>query len=160
MLSLFMTIQDYLLGYTCWKGNLRFQRLVENQFERHIKIFQRDGGGEFSSNLLLDHIKSYDIELNISCPGTRKSDRVVEWKHRHIVDTGLTTTFLANLPLSLWVDVSFLHLFILLNGLPSSVIKMRALIKTCIREIQIIFPLCLCWVSPMHKGYWYWFLEA
>ena len=39
--------------YECF---LKFQKLVENQFERKIKIFQSDGGGEFTSNLFTNHL--------------------------------------------------------------------------------------------------------
>lgn len=34
---------DFLTVFT------KFQLLVENQFERKIKVFQSDGGGEFKS---------------------------------------------------------------------------------------------------------------
>ena len=43
---------------------------------------------------------------------------MVERKHRHIVETGLTILFHANLPLHLWVE-SFSTTVYLINRLPS-----------------------------------------
>lgn len=39
--------------YDCF---IKFQREVENQFDKTIKIFQSDGGGEFSSTLFKGHL--------------------------------------------------------------------------------------------------------
>ena len=36
--------------YECF---LKFQKLVENQFDRKIKVFQSNGGGKFTSTVLL-----------------------------------------------------------------------------------------------------------
>lgn len=78
---------------------LKFQKLVENQFGRKIKIFQCDGGGEFSSNAFLGHIQSCGSELHVLCPGTPEQNGVAEQKHWHIVETRLTMLFRVNMPL-------------------------------------------------------------
>lgn len=78
---------------------LKFQRLVENQFERKIKVFQCDSGGEFTSNSFLTHLNLCVIQQQLSCPGTHQQNDVAERKHRHIVETGLTMLFHAHLPL-------------------------------------------------------------
>ena len=58
MPSLWMIIQG---SYGCahYKENpiffycfLKFQKLVENQFDQQVKIFQYEGGGEFNLNEL------------------------------------------------------------------------------------------------------------
>lgn len=49
---------------------VKFLQLVENQFDRKIKIFQCNGGGEFSSLDFLNHMGDCGIQLQISCPGT------------------------------------------------------------------------------------------
>lgn len=78
---------------------LKFQKLVENQFGQKIKIFQCDGGGEFSSNAFVGHIQSCGSELHVSCPGTPEQNGVAERKHWHIVETRLTMLFHVNMPL-------------------------------------------------------------
>ena len=70
---------------------IKFQKLVENQFDNRIKIFQCDGGGEFSSTYFINHLVNCGIEQHISCLGTLEQNGVTERKHRHIVETRLTT---------------------------------------------------------------------
>ena len=105
---------------------LKFQNLVENQLERRIKIFQSDGGGEFQSIKFQNHLSKCGILQQVSCPGTLEQNGVVERKHRHIVEMGLTMFFHAKLPLSLWVD-TFLTVVYLINQLPCTMLKMESL---------------------------------
>lgn len=46
---------------------IKFQKLVENQLDRKIKVFQCDGGGEFGSTVFLKHLSDCGIRLQISC---------------------------------------------------------------------------------------------
>ena len=85
---------------------LKFQSLIENQFERRIKNFQSDGGGEFQSTDFHNHLNKCGILQQNSCPGTPKHNGVGKRKHRHIVELALTMLFHAKLPLSFWVDAS------------------------------------------------------
>lgn len=72
---------------------LKFQKLVKNQFERKIKVFQSDGGGEFSSTHFLIHLSHCGIFQQGSCPGMPKQNGLAERKHRHNVETSLTMMF-------------------------------------------------------------------
>ena len=47
---------------------MKFQKLVENQFDQRIKIFQCDGRSEFNSKDFLGHIRTYGIKIHMSCP--------------------------------------------------------------------------------------------
>lgn len=49
---------------------IRFQNLVENQFQNKIKQFQSDGGGEFVSGMFLKHLATCGIKHLLSCPHT------------------------------------------------------------------------------------------
>jgi len=102
--------------YTCF---LKFQAFVENHFDRKIKIFQSDGGGEFTSNEFVKHLAYSGIAQQLSCPYTPEQNGLAERKHRHIVETGLTLLFHANVPLKFWVD-AFLTFVYLINRLPLS----------------------------------------
>jgi hypothetical protein len=102
---------------------LTFQRMVENQFERKIQIFQCDGGGEFSLQAFLTHLNMCGIVQHVSCPGTPEQNGVAERKHRHIVETGLTMLFHARLPKNLWIE-AFMTAVYLINRLPSSKLAM------------------------------------
>ena len=83
---------------------LIFQRMVENQFGSKIKICQCDGGGEFELKDFLFHLETNGIIRHVFCLGTPKQNGVVERKHKHIVEMGLTTLFQAQLPKYFWVD--------------------------------------------------------
>ena len=40
---------------------IRFQKYVENQFNKRIKVFQSDGGGEFTSSRLQLHFQNCEF---------------------------------------------------------------------------------------------------
>ena len=93
-------------------------------FERKIKIFQSDGGGEFTSHDFQKHLSNCGIHHQFSCPRTPEQNGVAERKHRHIVETGLTLMFQAHVPLRYWVD-AFLTAVFLINRMPSTSINMQ-----------------------------------
>lgn len=101
---------------------LKFQKMVEKQFSRSIKIFQCDGGGEFINNEFIKHLENCGIIRQLSCPNTPEQNRISERKHRHIVETGLTLLFHAKLPMFLWVE-AFLTAVFLINRLASTILK-------------------------------------
>ncbi|KAG8493305.1 hypothetical protein CXB51_010827 [Gossypium anomalum] len=78
----------------------QFQKMVATQFGKTIKKFQSDWGGEFRAfaSLLADQ----GILHHLSCPHASEQNGVVERKHRHIVETGLTLLAQANLPMQHW----------------------------------------------------------
>lgn len=107
--------------YDCF---LKFQKLVENHFERKIRIFQCDNAGEFTSNFFVTHLELCGIQQQLFCHGTPQSNGVVERKHRHIIETGLTMLFHAHLALKYWVG-SFITAVYLINRLPSNTLNMQ-----------------------------------
>ncbi|CAI8590799.1 unnamed protein product, partial [Vicia faba] len=87
-----------------------------------IKAVQSDWGGEFRpySKFLAD----LGIVHRVICPHTHHQNGVVERKHRHIVDLGLTLLSQASLPLNFW-DYAFTTAVFLINRLPSSAIQFQ-----------------------------------
>lgn len=104
---------------------IAFQKLVENQLNTKIKVFQSDGGGEFTSSLLKKHLTECGIQHRISCPYTPQQNGIAERKHRHLVELGLTMMFHSHTPLHFWVEAFFTASF-LGNILPSSVLENRS----------------------------------
>ena len=96
-----------------------FQKLVENQFDTKIKEFQSDGGGEFTSNQMKNHLKDCGIQQRISCPYTPQQNGIAERKHRHVVELGLSMIFHGHIPLHYWVEAFYTASFIG-NLLPTS----------------------------------------
>lgn len=102
--------------YTCF---LKFQAFVEKHFDKKIKFFQSDGGGEFTSNEFKNHLAYSGTAQQLSCPSMPEQNGIAQRKHRHIIETRLTLLFHANIPLIFWVD-AFLTYVYLINQLPLS----------------------------------------
>jgi hypothetical protein len=65
-----------------------FQNLVERQFDRKILAMQTDWGGEYQKlNSLFFQV---GIIHHVSCPHAHQQSGVIERKHRHIVEVGLS----------------------------------------------------------------------
>jgi len=89
-----------------------FKLSTELQLNTKIKSVQSDWGGEyrpFSALLVI-----YGISHRLICPHTHHQNGVVERKHRHIVDLGLTLLHHATLPLQFW-DYVFVTVVYLIN---------------------------------------------
>lgn len=92
----------YFLKYKSdfFKAFMHFKTHVENQLDHKIKIIQTDGGGEFQA--LTSFLQTHGIIHRLSCAHTSQQNGVVEIKHRHIVDMGLSLLAHASMPLSFW----------------------------------------------------------
>jgi hypothetical protein len=118
---------------------LSFQRMVENQFNSKIKNFQCDGGGEFELQKCFTHLDKNGILKHVSCPGTPEQNSIAEQKHRHIVETGLTMLFHAQLPKNLWVD-AFMTAVYLINRLPSLFFICKLLFSSFMGFLLLMLP--------------------
>lgn len=97
-----------------------FYTYIEAQFHSKIKAIQTDGGGEFRS--LTTFIQTHGIQHRLTCPHTSQQNGIVERKHRHIVETGLTLLAHASMPLHFWEDAFFTAVF-LINRPPTSALS-------------------------------------
>ena len=96
-----------------------FQDMVENQYQTKIGSFQCDGGGEFTSRKLTDHLQQCGIKQLISCPYTSQQNGLAERKHRHIIELGLSMMFQSTRPQKFWVEAFYTASF-LINLLPTT----------------------------------------
>jgi len=90
-----------------------FEHYVTRQFNKHIKVFHSDGGGEIINSKLSSHFLSTGVVHQISCPYTSEQISIVERRNRVIRELGMTMLFHSGVPLSLWVEKLSLLLFIL-----------------------------------------------
>lgn len=97
----------------------QYKTLVENRFETSIKILQNDWGGEFHS--FTSSLKAFGIEFHHSCPHTSQQNGVVERKHRHIVEMGLSMLAQSSMALRFWWE-DFSSAVFIINRLPSPVL--------------------------------------
>jgi hypothetical protein len=93
-----------------------FQQHVERLLNKKIIAIQMDCGGEYQrSNSFFNHIA---ITHLVSCPHTHQQNGVVERKHQHIVEVGLSLLSRASMPLKFW-DEAYLMATFLINRTPS-----------------------------------------
>ena len=101
-----------------------FKNQIEKQLDRPIKCLQLDwGGGEFRS--FVNFLHTEGVQFRHSCPYTHNQNGIVERKHRHITELGLTLLVQANLPIKFWWD-SFYTATYLINRLPTPVLLMKS----------------------------------
>ena len=65
------------------------------------------------------------IVFRKSCPHTHEQQGIVERKHRHLVETGLSLLAQASLPLKYW-DEAFSTAVYLINRMPTAVLNNRS----------------------------------
>ena len=78
----------------------QFKAMVQTQFNLPIKAVQSDWGGEFRP--FTKFLNDLGILHRLICPHTHHQNGVVERKHRHILELGLTLLSQANMPLHHW----------------------------------------------------------
>ena len=98
---------------------LHFKTQAKNQLNTTIKIFQSDWGGEFHS--FSSFFNTHGIIHRVSCPHTSEQNGIVERKHRHVVELGLTLLVQSSLPLKFWPD-AFSSAVYLINMMPTTVL--------------------------------------
>lgn len=82
---------------------VNFHTLLEKQFDKKIKIFQSNSGGEFSGKDF-QHLLDHGIMHQVSCPATLEQNSVVERKHHHVIELGLAMMYHAGMPKKYWVE--------------------------------------------------------
>jgi len=95
----------------------QFVAMVERQFNTKLKSVQTDGGGEFRK--LSSFFSSLGIIHRFSCPHTSEQNGLVERRHRHVVETGLTLLSQSSVPSKFW-HFAFDTAVYLINRMPSS----------------------------------------
>ncbi|GAU34785.1 hypothetical protein TSUD_205890 [Trifolium subterraneum] len=100
----------------------QFKTMAELQLGHSLKALQTDWGGEFRP--FTSYLANEGIIHRLICPHTHHQNGVVERKHRHVVDLGLTLLSQANLPLTYW-DHSFLTAVHLINRLPTASLNFK-----------------------------------
>ena len=71
---------------------------MEKQFNYTIKQFQSDNGGEYCSTIFKQFLSANGICNHLSCPHTLQQNSLIERKHHHIMEIGLTLLAQSGLP--------------------------------------------------------------
>ncbi|KAI0511944.1 hypothetical protein KFK09_012578 [Dendrobium nobile] len=132
---------------------ISFHKMINTQFNKSIKIFRSDGGGEFINGKFQQLFKQLGILHQYSCPYTPAQNGVAERKHRHIVETMRSILLDANLPTKLWVEVMNASVY-LINRLPSRALMNQSPYQILYQKppaynhLKIFGCLCYPWLRP------------
>ncbi|KAK2373624.1 putative mitochondrial protein [Trifolium repens] len=133
---------------------IQFQSMVELQFNCKIKSVQTDGGGEFKP--LTQHLNKLGVTHRLTCPHTHHQNGLVERKHRHLVETGLTLLSKANLPMKYW-DHAFITAAFLINRIPTPVLQNNSPYYVLLNKhpdykaLKIFGCACFPFLRPYHS---------
>nr|KYP52268.1 Retrovirus-related Pol polyprotein from transposon TNT 1-94 [Cajanus cajan] len=130
----------------------QFHAMVQNQFQLPVKEIQIDWGGKFRS--FTSYLAQHGIHHCLICPNTHHQNGVVECKHRHIVELGLTLLAQAHFPMHFW-DYAFLTSVYLINRLPSSSIQQDVPFRKLFHQLPDYSFLCIfgCSCFPCLRPY-------
>jgi hypothetical protein len=101
---------------------LAFEQYAIIQFNKQIKVFHSDGGGEFVNSKLSSHFLFTGVIHQVSYLYTPKQKGTVEQCHCVIQELGVTMLFHSWAPLFLWVE-AFTTVIYIIKRLPSSSIN-------------------------------------
>lgn len=156
MFPLLMTIAN-LYGHFQFKELTvfqNFQKHVEIMYSRKLISIQIDEGGEFRS--LIPYFSTNGILHRLACPYTHQQQGIVERRHRHIVETGLTLLAASSVPHSYW-DEAFVTPTFLINRLPTKILDNispfeKLFLRSPYYNILRVFG-CVCWphLQPYNK---------
>ncbi|GKB35432.1 retrovirus-related pol polyprotein from transposon TNT 1-94 [Tanacetum coccineum] len=102
-----------------------FVALVQTQFSCKIKVFQSDGGTEFTNNQVRTLLSNNGTHHQLSCPYTPQQNGRAERKHRHITETGLAIMFNAHVPAIFWTH-AFSSAAYIINRLPTKLLDNKS----------------------------------
>lgn len=123
-----------------------FQKLAERSLNAKIHTVQSDWGGEYRR--LNRYFTRSGIIHQVTCPHTSKQNRIVERKHRHIVETVIALLVQSSVPVCFW-DEAFLAACYLINRMLSRVLQNDTPVSHLFNEkpdysfLQVFS--CACW---------------
>jgi hypothetical protein len=103
-----------------------FKALFENLFERKIKIFRYDNGGEYTLNEFKYFYREEGIKRELTTPYNPQLNGVAERKNISIVEATKEMIHNQNLPMHLWVEASNTFVYVH-NGIPHNILGNKTL---------------------------------
>jgi hypothetical protein len=83
-----------------------FKALIENLYERKIKILRSDNGGEYTSKEFVNYCKDVGIKRELTTTYNPQQNGVAERKNRTIMEAVKTMIHDQDLPMCLWAEAA------------------------------------------------------
>jgi hypothetical protein len=90
--------------------------LIENLYERKIKILRLDNGGEYTSKEFVNFHRDVGIKRELTTPYNPQQNGVAERKNRTLMDAVNTMIHNQDLPICLWAEATMATVYVQ-NGL-------------------------------------------
>jgi hypothetical protein len=103
-----------------FKNSMNFKLLLRESLIKILLLCKLIG--EVNMRNSIPFFTKIDVSQLASCPHAHQQNGVVERKHHHIVEVGLSLLAQAHMPLKYW-DEAFLATTFLINHTPSKVIN-------------------------------------
>jgi hypothetical protein len=89
-----------------------FKALIENLFERNIKILRSDNGGEYTSKEFVNFCKDVGIKRELTTPYSPQQNGIAERKNRTILEAVKTMIHDQDLPMCLWAEAAMAGVYV------------------------------------------------
>ncbi|XP_075080160.1 uncharacterized protein LOC142165522 [Nicotiana tabacum] len=119
-----------------------------------IKAFRSDNGSEFFNSLCGELFKSHGIIHQSSCPYSPQQNRVVERRHRHILEIARAIKFQGHLPSRSWGCCLEVVVYII-NRVPSTILGNKSPFEVLHNRVPSLSHLrvigCLCYATTLPR---------
>jgi Reverse transcriptase (RNA-dependent DNA polymerase) len=113
-----------------------FYTMIQNQFDKGIKVFRSDNGGEFVKRTLREFFVNKGIIHETTCVGTPQQNGVAERKNRHILETARSLLFEYRVPQYFW-DCAVIMAVYMINRLPTKANDFHTPLNTLDKFVSI-----------------------
>ncbi|GJS95733.1 putative RNA-directed DNA polymerase [Tanacetum coccineum] len=131
-----------------------FYNLIENQFNKRIKIFRSDNGTEFVNQTVMKFCVEKGIIHQTSCAYSPQQNGIAERKHRHLLNVARSLLFQGGIPLRFWTECVLTATY-LINRLPSSVLNGKSPFELIYNTKPNLSNLrvfgCLCFATVLNN---------
>ncbi|GJZ58699.1 putative RNA-directed DNA polymerase [Tanacetum coccineum] len=132
-----------------------FYNLIENQFNKIIKVFRSDNGTEFVNQHVNKFCADKGIIHQTFCAYTPQQYGIAERKHRHLLNVARSLMFQVGIPFRMWPEC-ILTATCLINRLPSSVLSGKSpyemIYKKCPSLAHLRVFGCLCFATLVNSS--------
>jgi len=128
---------------------LNFQKMVELESGRKIKILRTDGGGEYASRAFDDYCATNGIQRQYTCSYTPQQNGVAERRNRILLEHARAMIAERNLPKSFWAEAVYTAAYIYNRSPMASLQRMTpeeaySGKKPFVRHLRVFG--CICYV--------------
>ncbi|XP_017624974.1 uncharacterized protein LOC108468603 [Gossypium arboreum] len=111
--------------FSLWHRRYTWLYLIKHKSEALVKFLHLHKFIEVQFGCKVKVLSQLRIHHRLSCPHTSEQNGLVERKHRHIVDIGMTLLVQAKVHMHLWA-YAFISAVLLINRLPTSVLDEKS----------------------------------